>query len=1503
MFHTASERRSGGLRQPASVTARSAVLVLALWLLMPALAALAGQAVQFRAAAAPVLRAGGPDNFGYTFKDSNEPGGPVYAWDEIAATGTLAAGWNSYDNGFAGPIPIGFSFSFYGISYTQLYVGSNGYVSFGSGFGSIPASSPLPHPSDPNNMIALFGGDMYLHNYGQDSAVRYQTLGNPTRLVVQFDRLYRCCSAYDAYTFQVVVYPNGDIEARYKQLDYANPYAVGIENANGADGLNYGTALANSLAIRYSYPTGVLLAPPEQNSFGKRGAVVGYTVRLTNRTGSPDSFELAVQPDSDWPTTLSISQTGVLADGESIFFDASVAIPAAVAVGDVGQSMVEATSTASPALRSTAVLSTTAISDEIAYVVSRYGSLTLIDTTLRRVLDVINLSAAGCQSPERAAITSDGARVYVSCPGSNSVAVFDAINRSVIANLTGITGPHSIAFTRDGSYALVSSFWSNQITAINTQTYTFSAIATLWPTSVIVAHPYLDRAYAIRYNAGSGDDAILIIDTTTLTVMDTIDLPGGAWGLTISTDGRYVYASVPSQRGIAVVDVFHNTLHDVAQGVGSVFGITVASAPKAIYGQQEYAVAVIDEVTLQEITSISLYDPMPPTATCKGLEVWVGQYYGSHVSIIDTSANQVVGEVVVPSWDLRDVAICPQPVQRGVFAVPAEQSSAGALGHTVTYEFTVVNATGAVDSFTLSPGTSNWPATLSTNTVGPLAPNETATVQVNITIPAGAAWYDSDSVDVMIRGVSDPNLTAAVQLTTTADAPAAIDISPLALNSVQLVGQTVDQTLSISNGNGVTLTVEISDVDLTPGMVRLAPLDLPRAADVFTATAARPTALQPGAVAPAAPAYVPRVLAAGHEPSLEIQSGYVYTTTVDNEDNALSGGPDGDIDTYVCSYYNIAPIEFNVFVEHVPASMGNVLTVRAYNVDSTWNNHQVRFNGVLLGNLAGGYEWSETSFRVPSGVAVPGRNLVQIDIAASRCIQVDWGELFVASRSAGWLHQSPSSAVVASNSSQDVIVTFDSSGLQPGAYEALIAFESNDPAQPYLAVPVTMTVEPTADMGSVAGAISDAWTGQPLTATVELVGVHTLTPRAAYQLWATAGDYELVVSASGYVTFTTPVVITAGGAAVLDVALEPAQARLEWLPLAVGASVAPGGTVQQTLLISNTGPVALDMTLFEVDLAFTESPPTRENLVGRRILFDRSHGQPAGSTYSVLINDLVAAGAVVVENTTFPIDASVLEGYDVLWSNCCGSISWGFSELLAVDHWMRRGGSVLVHGANYPSTASLATVRDVFFTTDYCYGWPATIAAHPITAGVSSIYFDYGACPLSAPASFTGVVYDTDDRPSVVAEEANGGKMVVVGAAALDDWSISRADNRLFGNNILAWLARPSYSDVPWLAVSPGSGVVPGHSSLPVTVTFDATGLSTGVYHARLAMEHNDPNQIFPAEAPVTLVVEVPTAITLNDLATAGQPASAPFNALPVAALPAAAIAALALAAWRSRQR
>ena len=54
----------------------------------------------------------GSDDYGYTFKDSNEADGPTYQWVDIVANGTLLISFTT--DGGQGPFDLPFSFDFYG---------------------------------------------------------------------------------------------------------------------------------------------------------------------------------------------------------------------------------------------------------------------------------------------------------------------------------------------------------------------------------------------------------------------------------------------------------------------------------------------------------------------------------------------------------------------------------------------------------------------------------------------------------------------------------------------------------------------------------------------------------------------------------------------------------------------------------------------------------------------------------------------------------------------------------------------------------------------------------------------------------------------------------------------------------------------------------------------------------------------------------------------------------------------------------------------------------------------------------------------------------------------------------------------------------------------------------------------------------------------------------------------------------------------------------------------
>jgi hypothetical protein len=130
--------------------------------------------------------------------------------------------------------------------------------------------------------------------------------------------------------------------------------------------------------------------------------------------------------------------------------------------------------------------------------------------------------------------------------------------------------------------------------------------------------------------------------------------------------------------------------------------------------------------------------------------------------------------------------------------------------------------------------------------------------------------------------------------------------------------------------------------------------------------------------------------------------GGTYITTLDNENNALSGAADGDMDYYLFRADAVHPIEFNIFVDDASITSAQ-LSVYLYDVDETGGElDNIYINGHLLGAATGNdNQWSTTVFNVPAAYLVPGpagKNLVQIYVDvnlegwASQC---DWGQLII----------------------------------------------------------------------------------------------------------------------------------------------------------------------------------------------------------------------------------------------------------------------------------------------------------------------------------------------------------------------------------------------------------------------------------------------------------------------------------------------------------------------------
>ncbi|MBD3166193.1 T9SS type A sorting domain-containing protein [bacterium] len=251
-------------------------------------------------------RVGGPDEFGYTFIDSDEEDGPDFDWIDITGSGDM---WDTGgdDSGF-GPVALGFTFGFYGTDYTEIYFSSNGYLTFSDEDQTDYSNDNIPSTTTPNNYIAPYWDDFTL-GYDGSGPVYYEstTYGGENAFVVTYNNLIELGGtqndSIDAVTMQVILLESGGILMQYDEFGSVidrTSATVGIENADGTIGLAYGynntdEMPTNDMAILFSVeePDATISGTISNGDGPVEGATV-YAGGLMTTTGADGGYELEV---------------------------------------------------------------------------------------------------------------------------------------------------------------------------------------------------------------------------------------------------------------------------------------------------------------------------------------------------------------------------------------------------------------------------------------------------------------------------------------------------------------------------------------------------------------------------------------------------------------------------------------------------------------------------------------------------------------------------------------------------------------------------------------------------------------------------------------------------------------------------------------------------------------------------------------------------------------------------------------------------------------------------------------------------------------------------------------------------------------------------------------------------------------------------------------------------------------------------------------------------------
>ncbi|OWY19539.1 hypothetical protein B6N25_13980 [Sphingobacteriales bacterium TSM_CSS] len=465
-----------------------------------------------------------------------------------------------------------------------------------------------------------------------------------------------------------------------------------------------------------------------------------------------------------------------------------------------------------------------------------------------------------------------------------------------------------------------------------------------------------------------------------------------------------------------------------------------------------------------------------------------------------------------------------------------------------------------------------------------------------------------------------------------------------------------------------------------------------------------------------------------------------------------------------------------------------------------------------------------------------------------------------------WLDYSPTEGNVGYPDQTTIDVTLDATDLLGGTYVSELIINTNDPLNPTITVPVTLTVigipqivvsETSLDFGSVIIGNDNSITiaiDNPGTDSLFITGISSSLPEYATDF--TTITVPPLQGTELTITFTPESIQNFNGTLTINNNVTPITINLSgvgvgapnttWNPASFEVTLLAGNSTTQTLTLGNTGAGPLNFSIGGTGtteiLALTYAINT----------FNYTNLQ-AYLTANVTNYNLTEI------NTTNPDDlADALEGKQVLLVPQQDAALASTTVLSALgpimNQFAQNGGSVIFIG----STCTPCITAGNMLTGTY---WGQTFGVvtvsnpdHPLADGLPASF-----TPPAATYAFDltdtdliQVASPNDFGPNIdviATRNVGSGKVIYLG-----NNFASTGDTNL--GNLLSNAIGYAIGELPgWLSVSPNSGIVQAGNSTNLTLTFDATDMLAGVYTFNLLVNTNQPG-LPVVIIPVTLTVE-----------------------------------------------
>jgi hypothetical protein len=259
---------------------------------------------------------GGPDAFGYVWRDNLDTAGPVFNWIDLTTRSGVNLVENLSDDNTKGPFNLNFDFHYYWYDVDQFWVGSNGYIAFQNGQLSAPFPS-IPNTAQPQNFVAAMASDLNFDGSGNPGRCYYWQSPSGDSLVVSWVNVPFWDPAAPSYigsnSFQIIL-TTVDSSITFQYLSQNGVYnggtptywSSGIENVTGGVGLQHLLNPVNSPGVNYlATPYAVKFYYPASTAYQALDLSCTYSNNPTNG----GVFVSDRTPDP-WPLRLQVKNTG-----------------------------------------------------------------------------------------------------------------------------------------------------------------------------------------------------------------------------------------------------------------------------------------------------------------------------------------------------------------------------------------------------------------------------------------------------------------------------------------------------------------------------------------------------------------------------------------------------------------------------------------------------------------------------------------------------------------------------------------------------------------------------------------------------------------------------------------------------------------------------------------------------------------------------------------------------------------------------------------------------------------------------------------------------------------------------------------------------------------------------------------------------------------------------------------------------------------------------------------